>query len=225
MGGRFCSNCRDPLSLSGWVYRLPLQGKSLAIPVCNDLPFTSKDIPIIYTMIFTNKDNLDKKSTRIDIKVTSNIQIAPPRYDRALPEESITQQRPSHYPQEQQWVIVERKGKILNEREGKSLARAEKIKLSKTAARSVKGSDAAFSYADALKRIRKEISLKDLDIQMPKIRKGMSSNTIIEIAGPDSIQEADRLAAEMQRVLQGKARILHPNIRGEIKLLGMDESQ
>lgn len=100
----------------------------------------------------------------------------------------------------------------------------EKRRLPKTAVICIKGSEDTFSYTDALKRIRTEISLKDLDIQIPKIRKGLSGSTIMEISGENNIQKADQLANEMQRVLDGEAHITRPIIRREVKLLGMDKS-
>lgn len=106
----------------------------------------------------------------------------------------------------------------------KSRVKKEKKRLSKTAAVSIKGSSKEFSYADALKRVRTNISLKDLNIQAPRIRKGISGTTIIEISGPDNTEKADLLAAEMQKMLLGEALVSRPDIKGEIKLSGLDES-
>lgn len=52
----------------------------------------------------------------------------------------------------------------------------------------------------------------------------MSGTTIIEISGPDNVEKTDRLAAEMQKILLGEALVTRPNIRGEIRLSGLDES-
>jgi len=106
----------------------------------------------------------------------------------------------------------------------KNLIRKERKKLPTTAAISIKGTKKDFDYADALKRARQNISLKDLDIKNPKIRKGISGTTIIEISGPDNIKKADLLAMEMSKMLTGEAQISRPNIKGEIKLTGLDES-
>lgn len=69
-----------------------------------------------------------------------------------------------------------------------------KQKIPKTAAMAIKGSSKDFSYADALKKARMEISLEDLEISMPKIRKGMNNATIIEIIGVDHDKKVDELA-------------------------------
>ncbi|EFN64339.1 hypothetical protein EAG_00465, partial [Camponotus floridanus] len=111
-----------------------------------------------------------------------------------------------------------------NVKQGKSTVRTEKKRLPKTATVSLKGTTANFSYADALKKMRTEISLQELGIQMPKIRRGISGNIIIEISGPDNSSKADRLALEIQRVLKEEAHVSRPILNGEIRLTGMDVS-
>lgn len=159
------------------------------------------------------------------IRVKENIQIVPPREE--IQQQSQIQRQPQ--PQQYEWVQVGKRGKIKRQEEQrkkqiKTAMRKEKRRLPKTSAVSIKGSSSDFSYAEALKRARSEISLKDLEIQSPKIRKGMSGSTIIEISGPDSTEKADRLATEMQKLLKGEALVTRPNIRGELRIFGMDES-
>lgn len=48
--------------------------------------------------------------------------------------------------------------------------------------------------------------------------------TIIKITGPDNAAKADRLAAEVQRVLAGEAMVARPKVKSELCLFGMDES-
>lgn len=202
-------------------------------------------------MIFTGRGNAGKAPIHKGIRIKENIQIVPPRNawrPQLVPYSSeMTPQREHNVPysskmmqtghdmpqqpsqqQQQEWATVGKKGRIVRkERTGKkskSEVRKEKRRLPKTAAISIKGSNGDFSYADALKRARSEISLKDLDIQSPRIRKGMSGTTIIEISGSDNVEKADRLAAEMQKILLGEALVTRPNIRDEIRLSGLDES-
>lgn len=68
-------------------------------------------------------------------------------------------------------------------RKSKSTEKEKSVirRIPKTAAISIKGSIEGFSYAKALKKARTEISLKDLEISMLKIRKDMNGATIIEI--------------------------------------------
>lgn len=112
----------------------------------------------------------------------------------------------------QEWVTVGKGGKpvrraVVKQQKAKRLIKKEKKKIPNTAAISIKGNTAEFSYTDVLKRVRQNISLGELDIQSPKIRKGISGATIIEIPGPDCIKKADLLANEMQKMLSGEAKI------------------
>ncbi|XP_025267964.1 uncharacterized protein LOC112639147 [Camponotus floridanus] len=199
-----------------WVYRPPLLGKSIAIPIRNDS--VHKEIP---SMVFSNKDNVQAKRT--DIRVISNVQIKPPRAENQQRGTSA-RPRPTQPPRDLPWTTVGKDGKALKQKKEKVATRTEKKRLPKTAAVSLKGKSSDFSYAEALKRIRSQISLQELDIQMPKVRRGISGNAIIEIHGPDNALKADRLASEIQRVLQEEAYVSRPTITGEIKLIGMDES-
>ncbi|XP_025267884.1 uncharacterized protein LOC112639132 [Camponotus floridanus] len=147
------------------------------------------------------------------IKLKGNIQLIPPRMETKgiIPEG--------------EWKEVGKKGKI---RKGKGEKKKdigkEKKKLPKTAAINIIGSNNSFSYAEALKKIRKEISLQNLEIQTPRVRKGMNGATIIEISGPNNNEKADKLAAEVQKILADEALITRPNVKGEIRVYGMDES-
>lgn len=52
----------------------------------------------------------------------------------------------------------------------------------------------------------------------------MTGSTLIEIAGPDCAAKADKLALEIQRLLKEEAHVTRPNIRGELRMFGLDES-
>lgn len=98
-----------------------------------------------------------------------------------------------------------------------------KRRLPKTAAVSIKGKDDCFSYADALRKARTKISLDELQIGSPKIRKGVNGATIIEIAGQDNTEKADKLASKLQEIIED-AIITRPVIKGELRILGIDDS-
>lgn len=95
--------------------------------------------------------------------------------------------------------------------------------MPKTAAISIKGKSENFSYAEALKKARTEISLEDMEISAPRIRKGMNGATIIEISGTDNYRKADELASKIQSILKEEAYVSRPKVKGEIKLIGLDE--
>jgi len=67
--------------------------------------------------------------------------------------------------------------------------------------------------------------MEDLQIEAPKIRKGLNGATIIEISGPECNNKAQKLADKLQEILQeDKATITTPTIKGELRLVGLDES-
>lgn len=226
-----------------WAMRPPLQGKSVPIPI-------RKNLPRISTAIYTGKghaqsekipDNIRSNigSKNKGIKIKSDIQIVPPR-ETIQPVSGNPDTGKMTYAQvaqinaqtaQKEWSVIGRRGRLrkedpksLQSQPRKPLPKKEKIKMVKTAAISIKGKDNNFSYAEALKKVRSKISLQDLEIVAPRIRKGMNGATIIEISGPDNASKADKLATAMQKVLAGEAAVVRPNIKGELRLFGMDES-
>lgn len=94
----------------------------------------------------------------------------------------------------------------------------------RTAAVSITGISENFSYAEALRKARREISLRDLDIERSKIRRSAIGGIIIEIPGPDGKAKADKLRTELTRVLGENAKIQRPEVKGELRIVGMDDS-
>lgn len=227
-----------------WAMRPPLQGKSVPIPI-------RKNPPPISTAIYTGKGYAEHEITPENIrtntgsqskgiKLNSNIQIRPPRETlQPIPGKLDTErtyaqvaQINEQTAQQKEWYFIGKRSRIRKEdpkvrsqsQQRKSLPKKEKVKMVKTAAISIKGKDSNFSYAEALKKVRSKISLQDLEIVAPRIRKGMNGATIIEISGPDNANKADKLATAMQEVLAGEAAVARPNVKGELRLFGMDES-
>jgi len=87
----------------------------------------------------------------------------------------------------------------------------------------IKGNKEGFSYAEALRKARTSVSLADLQIGSPRIRKGVNGATIIEISGPDNNEKADKLVSKLQEVLED-AVVTRPTIKGELRLVGLEES-
>lgn len=81
----------------------------------------------------------------------------------------------------------------------------------------IKG-DEGFSYAEALKKARTEISLKEIGIKMTKIRRAANGGIIIEIPGVENNEKANTLARKLKQVLPDEARITRPNIKGELRV-------
>lgn len=124
------------------------------------------------------------------IKIKQDVQLVPPRKDW---DHGNTEWIQVVKKGKKKKVITENKQKEENnqninqsqrKKENKKKERVIK-KLPKSAAISIKGSNKNFSYADALKKARTEISLENLEINIPKIRKGMNGATIIEIYGEE----------------------------------------
>lgn len=169
---------------------------------------------------------LTKKSKPL-IKVIENRQIVPPRSERDREEKDLEwtevirkdKKKKNHLEEKKELVIREKKQPSKKEK-----AKAIKRRIPKTAAISIKGKSENFFYAEALKKARTEISLEDMEINSPKIRKGMNGATIIEIFGDDNSKKADELARKIQSILKDEAHVTRPKIKGEIKLIGLDES-
>lgn len=79
-----------------------------------------------------------------------------------------------------------------------------------------------FSYAEALKNLRDKIALPELEIQSSHIRKSANGGIIIEIPGENKSLKADRLR-DMTEVLGNTAKVTRPSIKGELRIIGMDD--
>lgn len=75
-----------------------------------------------------------------------------------------------------------------------------------------------------LKTAREKISLDDLQIKMTKIRRAANGGMVIKVLGKNEQECADALADKLKDVLKDQARVVRPMIRGEIRLIGMDDS-
>lgn len=138
--------------------------------------------------------------------------------------------------QEGPWIEVnKKKKKENNQRKEKnkstpaskqSTSKIVKRKMPKTAAVSIKGDEKqGFSYAEVLRKARTQIRMEDLEIEAPRIRKGLNGATIIEISGPECSNKAQKLADKLQEILsEDKAIITTPNIKGELRIVGLEES-
>ncbi|CAL1671612.1 unnamed protein product [Lasius platythorax] len=147
-----------------------------------------------------------QRTPKTKLRVVSNVQLAPPRSadkdkrqgdaDGNAPRETTTKEwaevrkkrgddrtKRDHRGQERDssknnaGVIKGNIPKTL-----KNMAR----KPPKTSAVMITGNKEEFSYAEALKKARESISLKDLEIDRTKVRRAANGGMIIEVIGPDS---------------------------------------
>jgi len=94
----------------------------------------------------------------------------------------------------------------------------------RTAAVTIKGKNADFSYAEALKRARTEISLQDLGIEDTRIRKTVTGGLLIQIPSSEGNKKAELLAGKLQSILENEARVALPVIKGELRIIGLNDS-
>lgn len=183
------------------------------------------------------------------LRIKENIQLVPPRAERVQQERKMEENKELATSKQDEWVQVTKKGKRKERRrrEGEATGqptpgrplppskgkgdRKEKEtpnkiprrRVPKTAAVCIRGKDSTFSYADALRKARTSISLSELEINSPKLRKGINGATIIEISGPENAEKADKLVAKLQEILED-AVVTRPVIKGELRLIGLDDS-
>lgn len=71
------------------------------------------------------------------------------------------------------------------------------------------------SYAEILSKAKSSVSLKNLGIERPKMRRAMNGAIVIEIPGPNGKQLAGTLRASLETALKEEARINNPVATGE----------
>lgn len=187
-----------------------------------------------------------QRTPKTKLKVVSNVQLAPPRpadkdkgqgdADGDAPRESTSKE----------WTEVRKKrgdDRIKRDQRGQDGDSAKKSagvtkenipktrnlknmarKPPKTSAVMITGHKEEFSYAEALKKARESISLKDLEIDHTKVRRAANGGMIIEVIGPDSARKAVALKDRLSDVLRNEAQVTRPVVRGEIRLIGLDAS-
>lgn len=94
----------------------------------------------------------------------------------------------------------------------------------KTAAMMVTKWDNDLFYAEVLKKAREAIPLDELKIDKTKIRKAFNGDMIIEVIGPDGSDRANALTDRLRSVLKDQAKVARPVVKGEIRLVGLDDS-
>jgi len=65
----------------------------------------------------------------------------------------------------------------------------------RNAAVAIKANSDGLSYADVIKQAREKVSLKDIGIVNPRMRRAANGGVIIEIGGPEGTVKADTLAS------------------------------
>lgn len=186
-------------------------------------------------------------------RVISNIQVAPPRESALSQQASQREIEEERSAVTDEWQEVEskttrrKKVKIAKRQElqspknadqgkekkglrppGNSQAKdnrsSQKRKPPRTAAIAIKDTKDGFSYASALRSLRGKIALPEPKIENSHIRKAANGGIIIEIPGEDRTKKADILKEKIAEVLGDSAKVTRPKIKGEVRLVGLDDS-
>lgn len=97
-------------------------------------------------------------------------------------------------------------------------------KIPKASVVITKGRTSNFSYADALVKLRKQIPLEEIGINATKIKKTTNDAVLIEVPGANSKDLAGELRSRATNILGEEAIVSCPEIKGEIRVVGFDES-
>ncbi|XP_029177649.1 uncharacterized protein LOC114945560 [Nylanderia fulva] len=179
-------------------------------------------------------------------RVISNTQIVAPKETRTQNPQTVAQfNDPAAGPSQRSdaWQKVEsKKDKRLRKKEAKQAAlnsqKANNVKPNnngnngevkrrrppRTAAVAIKGVTNDFSYAAALKKLREVISLSDLNIDKSSIRHSASGGIVIEVPGKDKAEKTEALREKVSIVLGESATVTRPVVKGEMRLIGLDDS-
>ncbi|XP_032689018.1 uncharacterized protein LOC116852607 [Odontomachus brunneus] len=104
-------------------------------------------------------------------------------------------------------------------RESRTAGTVPRRRVPKTA-----GTENNVSYSDALKTAREKISLTELGIDQTKIRRAINGGLLVKIGGTEGPTKAEVLAAKLREVLGPDAVVARPVIKGDLRLIGLDDS-
>ncbi|XP_045540356.1 actin cytoskeleton-regulatory complex protein PAN1-like [Papilio machaon] len=79
-------------------------------------------------------------------------------------------------------------------------------------------------YVDVLAKAKAAICLRDLGLETVKVRTSMTGSKLMEVGGTTPEETADRLAAELVRVIGGWADIARPSKLADLRVSGLDET-
>ncbi|XP_045541645.1 caskin-1-like [Papilio machaon] len=79
-------------------------------------------------------------------------------------------------------------------------------------------------YVDVLAKAKAAICLRDLGLETVKVRTSMTGSKLMEVGGTTPEETADRLAAELVRVIGDWADIARPSKLADLRVSGLDET-
>lgn len=106
----------------------------------------------------------------------------------------------------------------------RGIQRLPRIRPPRSAAVAIRVSDNKISYAEIMKKARREVNLEQLSLGDTKIRKDVTGGLLIHILGKGSREKARQLQDKLQRVLGQEVRVTVPSKRAELRIISFDES-
>jgi len=98
-------------------------------------------------------------------------------------------------------------------------------RIPRAAVAAIRARDEGVSYAEVLRKARREVSLGELGIETTKIKRGINGSILIEIPGQEGNEKAKILADKLREKLgETEVAITRPTAMGEIRMVGLDES-
>lgn len=94
----------------------------------------------------------------------------------------------------------------------------------RSAAVAVRIPDGKISYAEAMKKARREVDLEGMNLGDTRIRRDVTGGLLIQIPGKEGRKKARQLQNKLQEVLGGDVRVTIPSKRAEIRITGFDDS-
>jgi len=179
-------------------------------------------------------------------RILSNIQVAPPRVQMEVTPSVEMVVSPLGTPSvEEDWTEVRRTRretpKETKRRMGRDSARQRPQRKEtprgvagrqppcirrplKNAVVAIKMEEDGISYAEALKRAKQKIDLKELSIKDSKIRLAANGGALVQVSGPEGHARADVLAVKLREAIGNGVRVTRPVKYGEIRISGIDPS-
>ncbi|XP_020297862.1 uncharacterized protein LOC109862278 [Pseudomyrmex gracilis] len=99
-----------------------------------------------------------------------------------------------------------------------------RIRPPRSAAVAIRVTDGKTSYADIMRKARREVNLEQLNLGDTRIRKDVSGRLLVQIPGKGSKEKARQLQDKLQLALGQEARVTIPSKRAEIRIVGFDDS-
>lgn len=82
--------------------------------------------------------------------------------------------------------------------------------------------DGKTSYADVMKKARREVNLESLELGDTRLRKDVTGGLLI--LGKEEKDKARRFQSKLQEVLGEEARVTIPSKRAEVRIIGFADS-